>query len=109
MANATTSRIDSDLDAQSPAADLVRVYLNGIGKNYLLNLAALAFQGFFMVVALAMYGFLISDIDLTEMTGGLINTWGMIKYFMRLIVCGGALVFTLIGSKSLSKSIFNAH
>ena len=31
MANATTSRFDSDLDAQSPAADLVRVYLNGIG------------------------------------------------------------------------------
>src|ERR1044071_317149 len=39
MANATTSRIDSDLDAQSPAADLVRVYLNGIGKTALLNAA----------------------------------------------------------------------
>ena len=37
MAKATTSRIDSDLDAQSPAADLVRVYLNGIGKTALLN------------------------------------------------------------------------
>src|SRR5579875_1711798 len=39
MANATTSRVDSDLDAQSPAADLVRVYLNGIGKTALLNAA----------------------------------------------------------------------
>src|ERR1044071_2982850 len=39
MANATTARIDSDLDAQSPAADLVRVYLNGIGKTALLNAA----------------------------------------------------------------------
>src|SRR5438045_8885484 len=39
MANATTTRIDSDLDAQSPAADLVRVYLNGIGKTALLNAA----------------------------------------------------------------------
>ena len=39
MANATTSRIDPDLDAQSPAADLVRVYLNGIGKTALLNAA----------------------------------------------------------------------
>ena len=37
MANATTTRIDSDLDAQSPAADLVRVYLNGIGKTALLS------------------------------------------------------------------------
>ena len=39
MANATASRTSSDLDAQSPAADLVRVYLNGIGKTALLNAA----------------------------------------------------------------------
>ena len=92
-----------------PYATLINKDLNGIGKNYLLNLAALAFQGFFMVVALAMYGYLISDIDFSGMTGGLTNMWEMTKYFMQLIVCSGALVFTLIGSKSLSKSIFNAH
>src|SRR5687768_14087663 len=39
MANATTSRADTDLDAQSPAADLVRVYLNGIGRTALLTAA----------------------------------------------------------------------
>ena len=39
MASAITGRFDSDLDAQSPAADLVRVYLNGIGKTALLNKA----------------------------------------------------------------------
>src|SRR5246127_1917201 len=39
MPNATTSRVDGDLDAQSPAADLVRVYLNGIGKTALLTAA----------------------------------------------------------------------
>src|ERR1700742_4527313 len=39
MANATTRRVDSDLDSQSPAADLVRVYLNGIGKTALLTAA----------------------------------------------------------------------
>jgi RNA polymerase nonessential primary-like sigma factor len=39
MANASTTRVDSDLDAQSPAADLVRVYLNGIGKTALLTAA----------------------------------------------------------------------
>ena len=39
MANATAYRVDSDLDAQSPAADLVRVYLNGIGKTALLTAA----------------------------------------------------------------------
>ncbi|HWE92294.1 MAG TPA: sigma-70 family RNA polymerase sigma factor [Pseudonocardiaceae bacterium] len=31
--------IEADLDAQGPAADLVRVYLNGIGKTALLNAA----------------------------------------------------------------------
>ncbi|MEO8814300.1 MAG: sigma-70 family RNA polymerase sigma factor [Mycobacterium sp.] len=38
-ANATIRRINGDLDSQSPAADLVRVYLNGIGKTALLNAA----------------------------------------------------------------------
>jgi RNA polymerase nonessential primary-like sigma factor len=37
MANASTPGFDSDLDAQSPAADLVRVYLNRIGKVALLT------------------------------------------------------------------------
>ena len=37
IANATTTLFDSDLDSQSPAADLVRVYLNGIGKTALLS------------------------------------------------------------------------
>ncbi|MGH3723620.1 MAG: sigma-70 family RNA polymerase sigma factor [Mycobacterium sp.] len=41
MANATTrparTMESEDLDAQSPAADLVRVYLNGIGKTALLT------------------------------------------------------------------------
>ncbi len=92
-----------------PYATLINKELSGIGKNYLLNLAALAFQGFFMVIAIAMYGYLISDVDFSEMTGGLVNMWGMTKYLLRLLVCSGALVFTLIGSKSLSKSIFNAH
>ena len=39
MANAIAHRVDSDLDSQSPAADLVRVYLNGIGKTALLSAA----------------------------------------------------------------------
>ncbi|MDQ2723202.1 MAG: sigma-70 family RNA polymerase sigma factor [Actinomycetota bacterium] len=33
------TRSDGDLDAQSPAADLVRVYLNGIGRTALLSAA----------------------------------------------------------------------
>jgi RNA polymerase nonessential primary-like sigma factor len=35
----TRARTDSDLDAASPAADLVRVYLNGIGRTALLTAA----------------------------------------------------------------------
>ena len=37
MTTATTPRADRDLDAQSPAADLVRVYLDRIGKVALLT------------------------------------------------------------------------
>ncbi|WP_020671842.1 sigma-70 family RNA polymerase sigma factor [Amycolatopsis nigrescens] len=36
-ATSTLPNVDADLDAQSPAADLVRVYLNGIGKTALLS------------------------------------------------------------------------
>jgi len=41
MTSPATTRVrsDSDLDAQSPAADLVRVYLNGIGRTALLSAA----------------------------------------------------------------------
>ena len=35
-----------DLDAQSPAADLVRVYLNGIGKTALMRYSAEGASGF---------------------------------------------------------------
>ncbi|HEY5857028.1 MAG TPA: sigma-70 family RNA polymerase sigma factor [Aldersonia sp.] len=40
MTRPSTTRVravDTDLDAQSPAADLVRVYLNGIGRTALLS------------------------------------------------------------------------
>ena len=37
MARSSTTEFGGDLDAQSPAADLVRVYLNGIGKTALLT------------------------------------------------------------------------
>ena len=42
MTSPATTRVrpsDTDLDAQSPAADLVRVYLNGIGRTALLTAA----------------------------------------------------------------------
>ena len=38
-ASETAGVLESDLDAQGPAADLVRVYLNGIGKTALLTAA----------------------------------------------------------------------
>ncbi|MFE2756077.1 sigma-70 family RNA polymerase sigma factor [Actinosynnema sp. NPDC059335] len=39
VGNETTTSAELDLDAQGPAADLVRVYLNGIGKTALLTAA----------------------------------------------------------------------
>ncbi|MFD8099810.1 sigma-70 factor domain-containing protein, partial [Nocardia fluminea] len=42
MTSPATTRLrpsEADIDAQSPAADLVRVYLNGIGRTALLTAA----------------------------------------------------------------------
>ncbi len=92
-----------------PYATLTHKETSGIGKNYLLNLAALGFQGFFMLIAIAMYGYLINDAISKLDPGDLVSPMGFISFVLKLLCCGGALLFTLIGSKSLSKSIFNAH
>lgn len=92
-----------------PYATLMHKDSSGIGKNYLLNLGALGFQGFFMLIAIAMYGYLINDAVGRLNPGDLTSPMGIISFVLKLLCCGGALLFTLIGSKSLSKSIFNAH
>lgn len=71
-----------------------------MGNNYLRNLAALSFQGFFMMVCVAIYTVLVQSIILTENIHA--SIFQIAAY--TLLLC-----FSLFKTGSLSKSIFNAH
>lgn len=71
-----------------------------IGNNYLRGLLALAFQGFFMMVAVAIYAVLISTMQISSNMHGAL--FGIAAYTVMLC-------FALLKTGSLSKSVFNAH
>ena len=89
-----------------PYATFMNKELSGVGKNYIMNLFALAFQGFFMLVAITIYGYMVASITYEA---AITSFMGLTSINLKLICSGFALCFTLIGSKSLAKSIFNAH
>ena len=71
-----------------------------IGNNYLRGLLALAFQGFFLMVCVAIYAVLISTMQISDnMHSALI---GVAAY--TVILC-----FSLMKTGSLSKQIFGSH
>ncbi|NBI05081.1 hypothetical protein D7X88_19435, partial [bacterium C-53] len=71
-----------------------------IGTNYLKGLVALAFQGFFIMVCVAIYAVLVAGV---AVAGNLHSAlWSVAAY--TVILC-----FSLFKTGSLSKSIFNAH
>ena len=71
-----------------------------IGQNYLRALFALAFQGFLILICVAIYAILIQDIAVTE------DIFGSIMVILGYTVL---LCFTLFKTGSLSKTIFSAH
>ena len=71
-----------------------------IGNNYLRGLLALAFQGFFMMVCVAIYAALIANMEISTNIHSAI--FGIAAY--TIMLC-----FALLKTGSLSKSIFNAH
>lgn len=83
-----------------PAATVTNREWGTIGTNYLKGLIALAFQGFFIMVCVAIYSALIASIVVaTNLHTAL---WSIAAY--TVILC-----FSLFKTGSLSKSIFNAH
>lgn len=78
---------------------------SGIGKNWVKQLLALSFQGFFIIVALGIFKTLFSNaiIALNSSTDGVIMQMGM------LLVYTAALIFTILRTGAISKSAFNAH
>jgi len=72
----------------------------GIGQNYLRSLFALGFQGFLIIVCVAIYAVLVRNIATIDDISAAI--WTCMGYTVLLF-------FTLFKTGSLSKSIFAAH
>lgn len=83
-----------------PMATLTNREWGDIGKNYLKSLFALGFQGFFIMVCVAIYAVLVQTITLSGNVHAAI--WTCLGY--TALLC-----FALFKTGTLSKSIFNAH
>ena len=86
--------------APIPMATMANREWGQIGNNYLRGLFALAFQGFFMMVCVAIYAVLVNAITVADNLHTAI--WSVAAY--TVILC-----FSLFKTSSLAKSIFNAH
>ena len=86
--------------APIPMATMVNREWGQMGQNYLRSLFALGFQGFLIIICVAIYAVLIQNIVIeTDMTAAI---WTCMGY--TVLLC-----FTLFKTGSLSKSLFNAH
>lgn len=83
-----------------PMATLTNREWGDIGKNYLKSLFALGFQGFFIMVCVAIYSVLVATLTLSNDIH--VAIWTCLGY--TVLLC-----FALFKTGSLSKSIFNAH
>ncbi|MGN0158976.1 MAG: VirB6/TrbL-like conjugal transfer protein, CD1112 family [Brotaphodocola sp.] len=86
--------------APIPAATVTNREWGSIGTNYLKGLIALAFQGFFIMVCVAIYAVLVSGVTVASNLHTAL--WSVAAY--TIILC-----FSLFKTGSLSRSIFNAH
>ena len=76
-----------------------------IGKNWVKQLLALSFQGFFIVVALGIFKTLFSNMIATLNS----SSDGVIMQMAMLMGYTAALIFTILRTGAISKSVFNAH
>lgn len=86
--------------AAIPFATMINREWGSMGQNYLKSLFAVAFQGFLIMVCIAIYAVLLNS----TVFAGNIHTaiWGVVGY--TVLLC-----FSLFKTGSLSKSIFGAH
>ncbi|MCY1714884.1 CD0415/CD1112 family protein [Caproiciproducens galactitolivorans] len=86
--------------APIPMATMLNREWGGMGQNYLRSLFALGFQGFLIIVCVAIYAVLVKSISVSTDISKAI--WTCMGY--TVLLC-----FTLFKTGSLAKSIFNAH
>ena len=86
--------------APIPMATMVNREWGQMGTNYLRNLLALGFQGFLIIVCVAIYAVLVQNMIVDANISTAI--WSCMGY--TVLLC-----FTLFKTGSLAKSVFNAH
>ena len=86
--------------APIPMATMMGKEWGGMGQNYLRSLFALGFQGFLIIVCVAIYAVLVQGIAMEEDI--IMAIWTCVGY--TVLLC-----FTLFKTGSLSKAIFNSH
>ncbi len=91
-----------------PMATMMNNDWGQIGKNWLKNMLALAFQGFFIVTALTIFRVLLGNVvtQLADMGSSPESITGSMALMLGFIV---ALIFTIFRSSSISKSVFAAQ
>ena len=86
--------------APIPFSTMVNRELGQMGQNYLRSLFALGFQGFLILICVAIYAVLVQSIPASDDIHGAI--WGTAGYTVLL-------AFSLFKTGTLSKGIFNTH
>lgn len=76
-----------------------------IGKNWIKQLLALSFQGFFIIVALGIFKTLFANM-ITTLNAG---TGSVIMQMAMLLGYTAALIFTILRTGAISESVFSAH
>ena len=85
--------------APVPFATFANKEWGSIGTNFVKNIVALAFQAFFIMVLVSIYGILVSTVDYTDVLGSL-----------ALAACYSiCLCMMLFKTSSISRSVFGAH
>ena len=86
--------------APIPLSTMVNREWGQMGNNYLKSLFALAFQGFLIMVCVAIYAVLVANF---VVSGNMTTTiWSIVAY--TALLC-----FMLLKSGGIAKSVFNAH
>ena len=87
--------------APIPIATLSNREFGGMGQNYFKSLCAVGFQGFLIMVCVAIYAVMVQSIS-TSGDGVFGAIWAAMGY--TLLLC-----FTLFKTGSLAKAVFGAH
>jgi len=88
--------------APIPFATVVNREIGHMGQNYFKSLFAVAFQGFLLMVCIAIYAVLVQGVATSGASDIIGAVWKVMGY--TVLLC-----FTMFKTGSLSKSIFGAH